>query len=99
MLIAGRLRRDSPPPFVNNEPANDAIRRSVETGSITSDQATELRQAFADGLIDKEVVIVKNNYDGRTVSDSLGSNVELGTGSFNQVTVTVIELGKILPKP
>lgn len=82
------------------DPTNDAIRRSVESKSITEAQADELRQAFANGLVDRELIVVKNSHDGRTISDSLGSNPLLGTGSGNPVTATVIELGNdILPAP
>ncbi len=47
---------------------------------------------------------MKNDYDGRTIADSLGSHPQLGTsssnpftGSSNPVGVTIVEIGKVLP--
>lgn len=79
------------------EDPNDAINRSVKAGSITLEQGEELRAAIRAGLVDKELVVVKNNIDGRTVANSLGANSELGALSTNPVTVTVVELGRVLP--
>ena len=78
---------------------NDAIQRSVLENSITPNQAADLRRAFENGNLDKELVIVKNDYDGRTISDGFGSSLDLGTGSGNPIHSTIVEIGKLLPLP
>jgi hypothetical protein len=78
---------------------NTALDRSVENGSITPAQRDMIIRADMEGKIDKEVIILKNNQDGRNIPDSFGSHPELGTGSRNPVSVTIIEIPKTLPKP
>jgi hypothetical protein len=76
---------------------NDAIFRSVEEGSLSESAAEQLRRAFEGGFVDKELIVVKNNYDGWTIADTFGSHTDLGTGSPNPITVTMIEIGRVLP--
>ncbi len=78
---------------------NDAIQRSVEANSITANHAANLRRALENGNLDKELVIVKNAYDGRTISDGFGSSADLGTGSGNPIHSTIVEIAKLLPLP
>jgi hypothetical protein len=77
----------------------DAIARSVQEGTLTPAQGRDLRQAMAEGKVDKEVIILKNNMDGKTISPRIGSNPELGTASTHPVNVTIIEIPKTLPLP
>jgi hypothetical protein len=78
---------------------NDAIRRSVEAGSITLNQANDLRVAIQNGLLDKHLIIVKNAHDGRTISSGFGSHPDLGTASLNPIEATIVEIGSLLPLP
>lgn len=78
---------------------NDALTRSVKAGSLNQDQADAIRLALKEGRVDKELVVVKNSLDGRTVANTLGSNPLLGTSSSNPVAATVVEIGEALPSP
>ena len=76
-----------------------AIRNSVKAETLTQNEADILTQAVKEGNIDKELVIVKNNYDGKTVAQSVGNDPDIGSNSPNPVNTIIIELEKILPKP
>lgn len=78
---------------------NNALDRSVANGTLTQAQADAIKAANDAGKLDKEIVILKNNQDGRTISQAIGSNPQIGTASGNPVKVTIIEMPKTLPKP
>ncbi len=84
---------------LSDEGIKAAIPNSVNVGTLTKPEADTLLQALNNRTIDKELVIVKNNYDGKTVARSVGDDLDIGSNSLNPVNTTIIEFDKILPKP
>lgn len=78
--------------------ANGAIQQLAARGAVDQTTADALTQALAAGSLRKTLLLVRNRHSGRTVSDKLSLDSELGgTGSSGIDKTVIVELAQTLP--
>jgi hypothetical protein len=78
-------------------PNGGAIDRSLAEETIDQQVYDEIQAAMLNGTLRKELVVVSNTQSGRTITETLATDAELG--GAGGIKFTIVEMNKVVARP